>query len=173
MFGGLGDPLLRLPELLEISKLLKEEKLGFPMRVTTNGLVDRPEEVGSLLLDAGIRRLSDFILFLLFSPSQEFISQCSASVALNASSQDEYEDFMLSPPSWDVSYMHESPRDALGELDSTLAFPSVCSSIAVWAELGLSVTATCVGRPDVDVSKVRNLALSLGAEDFKERSWLS
>lgn len=52
-----------------------------------------------------------------------------------------------------------------------LNFNTVCSFIAIAAEEGCTVECTAVERPDVDVKAVRELALSLGAVEFRTRSF--
>ena len=54
---------------------------------------------------------------------------------------------------------------------SGYGFNTVCSFIAIAAEQGCLVECTAVERPGVDVRAIRGLALSLGAVDFRVRSY--
>lgn len=55
-FAGLGEPLLRLPVLLETVTAVKESRHGIPFRVVTNGLF--PTDVAAQLKDGGIDQVS-------------------------------------------------------------------------------------------------------------------
>ena len=51
------------------------------------------------------------------------------------------------------------------------SFSDVCTFILSCVEAGLDVTATAVDTPDVKVKDVRDLAISLGAIEFKSRTY--
>ena len=51
------------------------------------------------------------------------------------------------------------------------SFSDVCTFILSCVEVGLDVTATAVETPDIKVKNVRDLAISLGAIEFKSRTY--
>lgn len=74
-------------------------------------------------------------------------------VAMNASNPHEYTKLMQSP----------------GEA----GFQDVCSFIVNLVDARVKVIGTAVAAPGVDVKAVRELALALGAVDFKARPYFS
>ena len=50
-------------------------------------------------------------------------------------------------------------------------FNTLCSFVVVAAEQGCLVECTTANRPGVDVKAVKDLCLSLGAVNFRERSY--
>jgi TatD family-associated radical SAM protein len=53
------------------------------------------------------------------------------------------------------------------------SFGDVCNFVVAAAEIGMNVTCTAVEAPGVDTTSVRKLAESLGASEFKLRSFFS
>lgn len=51
-------------------------------------------------------------------------------------------------------------------------FDDACSFVSRAAAAGVNVEVTAVDRPDVDVREVEALALRLGAQSFRTRSWV-
>ena len=51
-------------------------------------------------------------------------------------------------------------------------FADACVFVSRAAAAGVSVEVTAVDRPDVDVREVEALALRLGAQSFRTRSWV-
>lgn len=68
IFAGAGEPLLRLDELTEACRNIKEERHGVPLRVNTNGLVLDAESVVNALKESGVGSVS--VLMLGANPKQ-------------------------------------------------------------------------------------------------------
>ena len=151
-FAGLGDPLLRWPDVAEITRRVREHH-EVPISLYTNGLLppDAPAaaEVASTLHEAGVT---------------------AATVALNAADPDSYERAMLSPPSYAPAY-HEDAASAIGDI-SGASFGGACEFLAALSEAGVETTVTAVASPDASPAAVRDLGHALGAVAFKERTFL-
>jgi MoaA/NifB/PqqE/SkfB family radical SAM enzyme len=149
-FAGLGDPLLRWPDVAEITRRVREHH-EVPISLYTNGLLpqDAPAaaEVASTLHAAGVT---------------------AATIALNAADPDSYERVMLSPPPYNPAY-HEDAASAIGDV-SGASFGTACEFVAAMAEAGVETTVTAVA--SADTAAVRDLGTALGAIHFKERSFL-
>ena len=95
-FAGLGDPLLRWPEVAEITRRVREHH-EVPISLYTNGLLPpgapAAAEVATKLHEAGVT---------------------AATVALNAADPDSYERVMLSPPPYAPAY-HEDALSSIGD----------------------------------------------------------
>ena len=141
-FAGLGEPLLRLEVLLETVQLVKETNHGVPFRVISNGLVEHPTEVAAALKEGGVG---------------------SVSVALMAHTPPLYGALM-------------NPQDGR-------SFGDVCCFIEACAAAGLGVECTAVDMTNAvgddtkvlgkkfNASAVRQLAMSLGAHEFRLRTF--
>jgi hypothetical protein len=55
-FAGQGEPLIRLPTLLETVEIVKENRHGIPFGIETNGLF--APDVAQQLVEAGVKRMS-------------------------------------------------------------------------------------------------------------------
>ena len=152
-FAGLGDPLLRWPDVAEITRRVREHH-EVPISLYTNGLLpqDAPAaaEVASTLHEAGVT---------------------AATIALNAADPDGYERVMLSPPPYKPAY-HEDELSAIGDI-SGASFGGACEFVAAMSEAGVETTVTAVASPDASPTAVRDLGTALGAVAFKERTFLS
>eukprot|EP00658_Telonema_sp_P-2_P022363 TRINITY_DN18938_c0_g1_i1.p1 TRINITY_DN18938_c0_g1~~TRINITY_DN18938_c0_g1_i1.p1 ORF type:complete len:175 (+),score=36.11 TRINITY_DN18938_c0_g1_i1:283-807(+) len=65
-FGGAGDPLLRVDDLCEAVRIMRERRHGVPVRVMTNGLFDA--EVAVKLAECGVNQVS--VLLASSDPTQ-------------------------------------------------------------------------------------------------------
>ncbi len=73
-----------------------------------------------------------------------------------------------------IALMTDNPRHYLEIMqpkDPNVGFHTVCNLIVSCVERGLSVDCGAVERPDVNISKVRSLAQSLGAPLFTTYSY--
>ena len=70
------------------------------------------------------------------------------------------------------TYSEELPYDELLQPREPGAFEDACAFVRRAAASGAHVEVTAVDRPDVDVAAVEALATSLGAAQFRTRSWL-
>ena len=151
-FAGLGDPLLRWPDVAEITRRVREHH-EVPISLYTNGLLppDAPSaaEVASTLHEAGVT---------------------AATIALNAADPDSYAQRMLSPPPYAPAY-HEDAASAIGDV-SGASFGGACEFLAALSEAGVETTVTAVASPDASPAAVRDLGTALGAVAFKERTFL-
>jgi hypothetical protein len=152
-FAGLGDPLLRWPEVCEITRRVREHH-EIPISLYTNGLLppDAPPaaDVATALYEAGVN---------------------AATVALNVADPDSYAQRMLSPPLYAPAY-HKDAASAIGDVTGA-SFGSACEFIAALTEAGVETTVTAVAAPDASLGAVRDLGMALGAVAFKERTFLS
>ena len=132
VFGGVGDPLVRLPTLLEVARHVRQLGGVDDVRVTTAGLVAHEEQAdtAAALASAGVT---------------------SASVSLGSADAAQYAELMR-------------PRGACGH-------EHVCAFVRQLVQTGLHVTCTAVAAPGVDEQAARALSESLGASDFKMRSY--
>jgi len=150
-FAGLGDPLLRWPEVCEITRRVREHH-EVPISLYTNGLLppDAPAaEVATALYEAGVT---------------------AATIALNAADPDSYARRMLSPPSYAPAY-HADAASAIGDVTGA-SFGGACEFIAALTEAGVETTVTAVAAPDASLGAVCDLGTALGAVSFKERTFL-
>ena len=141
-FAGLGEPLLRLEVLLDTVQLVKETNHGVPFRVVTNGLVEYPADVAAALKGSGV---------------------ASVSISLMAHTPPLYNALM-------------DPQDGR-------SFGDVCCFIEACAAAGLVVECTAVDMTDAvgneaqlvgkkfNANAVRQLAMSLGAHEFRLRTY--
>jgi len=132
-----------------------------PIRVYTNGLAAAGDVQG--YVDA--LRAADI---------------SSVCVALNAHTPKVYDALMLTPPAYSPPVYNDlgvPDADAralavgLASVPTGAGFGAVCNFVSSLAEAGVQTTVTCVEAPGVNVVATRQLALALGAIDFKVRSW--
>lgn len=65
--------------------------------------------------------------------------------------------------------MTDNPKQYLEIMepkDPNVGFHTACNFILACVDKGLNVTCTAVERPDVNISRVRELSYSLGASKF-------
>lgn len=89
VFAGIGEPLLRLGDVLEATALIKEARHGVPIRINTTGTgISNAEKTVQHMLEAGIDTASVFIPSAIpkqyeqimnakFSVPCTFLSMCS------------------------------------------------------------------------------------------------
>lgn len=132
VFAGLGEPLVRLPELIGVLSLLKGHALVQGTRLNTNGLVPRGEVgfTASVLKEAGLGRVC---------------------VQLQTADPDQYSQLM--------------------QPDSHLSLDHACAFVRALVSLRVPVDVSAIGRPEVDMLKVKALAEELGAESFYSRPY--
>lgn len=133
VFGGEGEPTLRLDDMLHLIETLRRDSDGAPLppfRLTTNGLVASPEDAARRLADGGVS---------------------SVSVALATGDADQYDDIMVPVP--------HSARGSEGAGRGS-AHAQVCGFVRRAVAAGLEVEITAVDREDVDRGKLRELVRS-------------
>ena len=132
-FAGVGDPLLRLSNLEQAAKLIKQDQPAIPLRVNTNGLVTSGDcdNVARRLISCGIEAVS--IAMATANSKQYNLLMCPERLRIS--------------PVYSLDLTH----------DDVVSFVRACVST------GLNVECTAVENPKVDLNAVRELAHELGA----------
>eukprot|EP00941_MAST-03F_sp_MAST-3F-sp1_P005890 g5890.t1 len=136
----LGEPLMRLPIIIESAQSIKEKRHGVPITVRTNGL-------------SGATGASELAKA---DPGDNFkVKNLHVEVQLAAHNPSCYLEIM-------------QPNDS-SMADGVRAFSEVCSFVATAVEeLGSdAVTCVVVDRPECDVRAAKALASSIGAGHFE------
>ena len=143
-FAGAGEPLLRLTCLEASSRLIREvyPASQLPIRINTNGLVPGSEANG-------------------VASRLKAAGVDAASVAIATADAEQYQ-----------TLMHPQPLRYSPVFSYKLGHADVCTFIKECIAVGITVEATCVERPGVDVEAARQAAIDLGAS-FRSRSWHS
>ena len=149
VFGGLGEPPLRLTTLTESVSLIRSKYPDSKFRVMTNGLHTNADSVAELLSTEGISTVT---------------------VSLNYPDHESYSLNMLNAPDYDPPYF-PLPSSSFGSPSSNLSFSTVLNFMETLAEADIKVVATAVDNGRVDLGEVERIARDHGAGKFKVRSY--
>jgi hypothetical protein len=144
VFQGAGDPLEATAVVLETVRLVAQQRNGLTFRLNTLGLCD-DETIELLLASEVVEREQE-------GDRRRESRIASLSVFLPAASPAKYDELL-------------APSGGRG-------FRDACGFVARLAEAGVHVECTAVARPDVSISELEALAMSLGARSFRTRSWV-
>jgi len=145
VFAGEGEPTLKLPILLSISRTIRENyhTMKLPIRIITNGLT--------------ISSLNDYVSGkcqnkLLKEMKDSGITHLS--IALMTSCSEQYRELM-NPTSYTSDRIHRN--------EAYCPHERLCQLIQAATAYGFHVELTGVDRPDIDKEKAEELAAKIGA----------
>ena len=145
VFGGAGEPLLRLDALRETVDEVRTRRHGVPFRVSTNGLFPASTAAALAELDVAV------------------------TVALQTADPAQYDALMRPAP--DVAEGSVPPPWSDGNVGARHA--AVCAFVVSCVEAGVRVECTAVAAPGVDLTATRRLAEALGAVAFRTREYFA
>mmetsp|Transcript_50272 Transcript_50272/g.108950 ORF Transcript_50272/g.108950 Transcript_50272/m.108950 type:complete len:222 (-) Transcript_50272:356-1021(-) len=150
-FAGLGEPLLRLPELEDTARWLRLHNPDLPIRVATNGLVS------SAMAASVAKRLRE-------------VGVCSVSVALASSDASQWQRLACPEYFADREWQGLTGKVAGASVSSAPELGDVCCFVKELVAAGCDVECTTVAAPNVSLEAAFALSHELGAS-FRTREW--